>query len=80
VNDRPRDWMAKSIWHVVPPKAHEVCPDSKSSAVMVPPNGMSKWVCGSMQPGSTYLPSASITRSASTSSDSPISVIVSSSM
>jgi hypothetical protein len=49
--------------------------DSKSSAVTVPPNGMSRCVCGSTQPGSTYLPDASITRSASTSSDSPISEI-----
>ena len=68
------------MWQVVPPNAHEVCPDWKSSAVIVPPNGMSKCVCGSIQPGRTYFPDASITRSAATSSDVPISVIVSSSM
>ena len=37
-------------------EAQEVCPDWKSSAVTVPPNGMSKCVCGSMQPGRTYFP------------------------
>ena len=80
VNDLPRVWMAKSMWQVVPPNAQEVCPDWKSSAVTVPPNGMSKWVCGSMHPGRTYFPDASITRSATTSSDVPICVTVSSSM
>ena len=69
----PCGWMQKSTCVVVPPNAAAVWPDSKSSAVTVPPNGMSRCVCGSTQPGSTYLPDASITRSASTSSDSPIS-------
>ena len=32
----------------------------------VPPNGSSMWVCTSMPPGMTYLPVASITRSAAT--------------
>ncbi len=76
----PCGWMMKSTWHVVPPKAADVWPDSTSSIVTVPPNGMSRWVCGSMHPGSTYLPAASITLSAARSSDSPMSVIVSSSM
>lgn len=80
VKEWPRTWFAKSMWHVVPPNAHEVWPDWKSSAVTVPPNGMSKCVCGSMQPGRRYLPRASITRSALMSSDSPMSVTVSSSM
>ena len=71
--------MKKSTWQVVPPKAAAVWPDSTSSIVVVPPNGMSRCVCGSTQPGRTYFPAASITRSASTSSDSPISVIRSSS-
>ncbi len=75
----PCGWMMKSTWQVVPPNAAAVWPDSTSSIVTVPPNGMSRCVCGSTQPGSTYLPPASITLSAGTSSDSPISVIVSSS-
>ena len=38
---------------VVPPKAAAIVPDSKSSADVVPPNGMSRWVCTSRPPGST---------------------------
>jgi hypothetical protein len=72
-NDEPCGWMMKSTWHVVPPKAAAIWPDSTSSMVVVPPNGMSRCVCGSTQPGRTYLPVASMTLSASTSSDSPIS-------
>ena len=72
--------MQKSTWQVVPPNAAAVWPDSTSSIVIVPPNGMSRCVCGSMQPGRRYLPAASITVSAARSSDSPISVIRSSSM
>src|SRR3954469_4672089 len=71
-NVAPCGWMMKSTWHVVPPNAADVCPDSTSSIVVVPPKGMSRCVCGSMQPGRTYLPLASTTRSAATSSDSPI--------
>ena len=56
--------MTKSTCVVVPPKAAAVWPDSKSSIVTVPPKGMSRCVCGSTQPGSTYLPLASITLSA----------------
>ena len=79
VNVEPCGWITKSTWQVVPPNAAAVCPDSTSSIVTVPPNGMSRCVCGSTHPGSTYLPRASITRSASTSRDSPIREIRSSS-
>ena len=41
----PRYWMAKSMIDVVPPKAAAIVPDSKSSADVVPPNGMSRCVC-----------------------------------
>ena len=61
-------WMAKSTIDVVPPYAAAIVPDSKSSADVVPPNGMSRCVCTSTPPGSTYLPDASITRSASIAS------------
>ena len=66
--------MTKSTWQVVPPNAAAVWPDSTSSTVTVPPNGMSRCVCGSIPPGSTYFPEASMTRSASTvsESDSPM--------
>ena len=56
--------MQKSTWLVVPPNAAAVWPDSTSSIVVVPPNGMSRCVCGSTPPGSTYLPVASMTLSA----------------
>ena len=62
---------------VVPPKAAAMVPDSKSSAEVVPPNGMSMCVCTSMPPGITYLPLASITRSAGIVSDVPMVVIFS---
>ncbi len=71
----PRYWMAKSTTVVVPPCAAAIVPDSKSSADVVPPNGMSRWVCTSMPPGKTYLSLASITRSAAMTSDVPIAVI-----
>jgi hypothetical protein len=45
---------------VVPPCAAAMVPDSKSSAEVVPPNGMSRCVCTSMPPGMTNLPEASI--------------------
>jgi len=38
---------------VVPPNAAAIVPDSKSSADVVPPNGMSRWVWQSMPPGIT---------------------------
>ena len=62
---------------VVPPNAAEVVPEVKSSQVTVPPNGISMWVWGSIAPGITYLPPASITRSASPSSEAPIAAMVS---
>src|SRR5208337_123284 len=60
----PRAWMAKSTMVVVPPKAAARVPVSKSSAEVVPPNGMSRCVCASIPPGITYRPFASITLSA----------------
>ncbi len=44
---------------VVPPSAAATVPLAKSSIVVVPPNGMSRCVCGSMKPGNTYAPDAS---------------------
>src|ERR1700678_2088559 len=52
--------MAKSIRQVVPPKAAARVPVSKSSALVVPPNGISRVVCPSSPPGKTYRPAASI--------------------
>ena len=75
----PFPWMQKSTWQVVPPNAADTVPEVKSSQETVPPKGMSRCVCGSMQPGRTIFPAASITRSAWTSSDSPMSVTASSS-
>ena len=49
---------------VVPPCAAAIVPDSKSSADVVPPNGMSRCVWTSMPPGKHVLPVASMTRSA----------------
>jgi hypothetical protein len=48
----------------------------KSSQVVVPPKNISMCVCGSMAPGITYLPAASISLSASMSRDWPIMVTV----
>src|SRR5436305_2940189 len=56
--------MAKSTSVVVPPNAAARVPVSKSSDDVVPPNGISRWVWQSMPPGMTYIPVASITRSA----------------
>ena len=47
----PRAWMAKSTIVVVPPIAAARVPVSKSSAELVPPKGMSRWVWASMPPG-----------------------------
>ena len=69
--------MQKSTSEVVPPKAAAVVPDVKSSHVVVPPKNISMWVCGSIAPGITYFPAASMTLSAATSSDAPIREIVS---
>ena len=47
---------------VVPPAAAADVPVKKSSDAVVPMNGSSMWVWGSMPPGMTSRPSASITR------------------
>jgi hypothetical protein len=52
--------MQKSISMVVPPKAAAVVPDVKSSHVVVPPKNISMCVYGSIAPGITILPLASI--------------------
>ena len=62
---------------VVPPNAADTVPEVKSSQLTVPPNGISMCVCGSIAPGITYLPVASITRSAEPPSDVPTAAIVS---
>src|SRR5688572_7668841 len=49
---------------VTPPHAAARDPVSKVSEAKVPPNGSSMCVCTSIPPGITYLPAASITRSA----------------
>ena len=49
---------------VVPPCAAAIVPVSKSSAEVVPPNGMSRCVWTSTPPGITSLPEASMTVSA----------------
>src|SRR5437667_7269526 len=59
--------MAKSTMLVVPPNAAARVPVSKSSELVVPPNGISRCVCTSIPPGSTYIPVASITRAAEVS-------------
>src|SRR6266850_3016697 len=45
---------------VIPPQAAAAVPDSKSSAVRVPPRSRSRWVWTSTPPGSTWSPRASI--------------------
>ena len=60
----PLAWTAKSMIVVVPPQAAARVPVSKVSTEKVPPNGISMCVCTSIPPGSTYLPVASMTRSA----------------
>src|SRR5215472_1404565 len=68
-SEAPLACTAKSTRDVVPPQAAARVPVSKSSAEKVPPNGMSRWVCTSMPPGMTYLPVASIDRSARPASE-----------
>ena len=67
----PLAWTAKSMIVVVPPQAAARVPVSKVSTEKVPPNGISMCVCTSIPPGSTYLPVASMTRSAATASSAP---------
>ena len=68
--------MQKSTRVVVPPNAAATVPDVKSSIVVVPPKNISMCVCGSIAPGMTSLPVASIVLSAVTSRDSPTCVTV----
>src|SRR6266487_1695842 len=63
-SDVPLACTAKSMIVVAPPHAAAWVPVSKVSAENVPPNGISMCVWASIPPGSTYLPAASITRSA----------------
>src|ERR1700677_5066736 len=65
-SDVPLACTAKSTMVVVPPHAAARVPVSNVSAENVPPNGISMCVCTSIPPGSTYLPVASMTRSAAT--------------
>src|SRR5262245_42892652 len=61
---------------VVPPASAAAVPLKKSSLATVPMNGSSMCVCGSMPPGMTYCPPASITRAPlGTSSFSPTALI-----
>ena len=69
--------MQKSISGVVPPNAADTVPEVKSSQLVVPPNGISMCVWGSIAPGITYLPVASISRSAEPLSEVPTAAIVS---
>ena len=68
----PWSAIAKSTIEVVPPHAAAMVPVSKSSALVAPPNGMSRWVWTSIPPGMTSLFSASITVSASIAIEVPI--------
>src|SRR5487761_276224 len=63
-SELPLACTAKSMIVVVPPQAAARVPVSNVSAENVPPHGISMCVCASMPPGSTYLPVASMTRSA----------------
>src|SRR5215469_15967931 len=60
-SDAPLACTGKSTIVVVPPKAAAIVPVSKVSAENVPPNGISRCVCTSIPPGSTYFPVASMT-------------------
>ena len=59
---------------VVPPQAAARVPVSKVSEATVPPNGISMWVWPSIPPGMTYLPVASMTRSAEAARSAPSDV------
>ena len=74
-NGSPCFWKQKSTIVVVPPHTAAAVPVVKSSAVTVPAFGASRCVCGSMQPGRTRRPVASISLAFPASSDSPISAI-----
>ena len=65
---------------VVPPTAAARVPVSKSSELTVPPNGSCMCTCGSIPPGTTNFPAASIVRSATIGSAVPMAVTASPSM
>ncbi len=63
---------------VVPPASAAAVPVWKSSLATVPMKGSCMWVCGSMPPGITRQPLASITsQSSGTSRSVPMAVMVS---
>ena len=64
---------------VVPPAAADSVPVAQSSAVTVPPKGMSMWVWASMKPGMTSLPEASTVSASLTGRSVPTATIFSSS-
>ena len=70
-------WSEKSTIVVVPPASAAALPVSQSSAVIVPPNGMSRCVWPSMKPGITRAPETSTTSAPSRGRSSPTAAIVS---
>ena len=70
-------WSEKSTIVVVPPASAAAVPVSQSSAVTVPPNGMSMCVWPSMKPGITRAPETSTTSAPSRGTSTPIASIVS---
>src|SRR5262245_50287649 len=70
----PARCTAKSMIVVVPPHAAARVPVSNVSEANVPPNGSSMCVCASTPPGMTYLPRASMTRSADDARSAPSAV------
>ena len=70
-------WSEKSTSIVVPPATAAAVPVSQSSAVTVPPNGMSMCVCPSMKPGITRAPETSTTSAPSRGRSTPTASIVS---
>src|SRR5918997_236487 len=75
----PSSCRAKSMIMVVPPAAADSVPVAQSSAVTVPPKGMSMWVWASMKPGMTNLPEASTVSAPSAGRSMPTATIFSSS-
>ena len=70
-------WSEKSTSVVVPPATAAAVPVFQSSAVTVPPNGMSRWVCPSMKPGISRAPETSTTSAPSRGRSTPTASIVS---
>jgi hypothetical protein len=52
-SEPPTCWIAKSTIVVVPPHAAARVPVSNVSDAVVPPKGISMWVCPSTPPGTT---------------------------